>query len=353
MTKAQADEAQDPRWSDVLARSASADGSFVYAVKTTGVYCYASCGSRHANYKNVQFFETAADAEKAGFRACQRCEPHLAPLAQRQCEEVIGLCRAIEAHATVPTLGELADGIGKSPSHTRRLFREVTGLTPKEYVTSQLRMRMQEALASDATITEAIFTAGYSSTSRFYEKSQELLGMTAGEYRGGAKDKEIRFAVGECSLGSILVATTERGVCAVLLGDEPDKLIADLTKRFSKAQLIGGDAGFEDIAAKVIAVVESPKRGHTLPLDVGGTAFQQRVWKALGTIPTGQTWTYSDVAEAIGSPSSVRAVASACGANSIAVLIPCHRVVRKGGGLSGYRWGVERKRALLELESEG
>tara|TARA_R110002073_G_scaffold177151_1_gene334904 strand:- start:16251 stop:16991 length:741 start_codon:yes stop_codon:yes gene_type:complete len=246
MTKdSRADQAQDPRWSDVLARSTSTDGVFVYAVTTT------------------------------------------------------------------------------------------------------------EALVSDATITEAIFAAGYSSTSRFYEKSQELLGMTAGEYRAGAKDQEIRFAVGECSLGSILVATTEKGVCAVFLGDEPDELIADLAKRFSKAQLIGANASFEDIAAKVIAVVESPVREHTLPLDIGGTVFQQRVWAELRDIPTGKTWTYSQVAEAIGSPSSVRAVASACGANAIAVLIPCHRVVRKGGGLSGYRWGVDRKRALLELESDG
>jgi AraC family transcriptional regulator of adaptative response/methylated-DNA-[protein]-cysteine methyltransferase len=345
-------EARDPRWKDVLARAANADLAFVYAVRTTGAYCRASCGSRHANYENVLFFETSNEAEEAGYRACLRCEPHLAPIAERQCQQVIDLCRSIEACEELPTLGQLADEIGKSPSHTRRLFKDVTGLTPKEYGTSQLRKRMQEALVSTETITEAIFAAGYHSTSRFYEKHRELLGMTAGEYRARAKDQEIRFAVGECCLGNILVATTTKGVCAVLLGDDPDNLIEDLRKRFSKAHLIGADRSFEDIAAKVIAVVESPKQRHTLPLDVGGTAFQQRVWQALAKIPPGSTATYSEVADAIGSPSSVRAVASACGANAIAVLIPCHRVVRKGGGLSGYRWGVERKRALLDLEAE-
>lgn len=341
----------DPRWKDVLARSVKADHAFVYAVKTTGVYCRASCASRHASYENVQFFDTSAQAEGAGFRACLRCEPQLAPRAERQQDAVVELCRYIESCEVLPTLEQLSAKIGKSSSHTRRLFKEVTGITPKEYSTSQLRTRMQKALESQTSITEAIFEAGYNSTSRFYEKSHETLGMTAGEYRARGEDQEIRFAVGECSLGAILVATTDKGVCAVLLGDDPENLIEDFSKRFSNARIIGSDASFEDIAAKVIAIVEAPNQRHTLPLDVGGTAFQQRVWQALGKIPPGSTASYSEIADAIGSPKSVRAVAGACGANAIAVLIPCHRVVRKGGGLSGYRWGVERKRALLDREA--
>lgn len=354
MTKERGDNgvARDPRWTAVLSRSAAADREFVYGVTTTGIYCRASCASRHAKYENVEFFAAPADAEAAGFRACHRCEPQLAPRAERQHALVVQLCRFIETCDGVPTLGQLADEIGHSPSHTRRFFKDATGLTPKEYANSQLRKRIQEALTSQDTITEAIFDAGYGSTSRFYEKSKELLGMTAREYRAGAKEQEIRFSVGECSLGNILVASTGIGVCAVLLGDDPDELIDDLATRFPKARLVGADPGFDDIAAKVISVVETPKQRHELPLDVRGTAFQQRVWLALGKIPPGSTATYSEVAEAIGSPRSVRAVASACGANAIAVLIPCHRVVRKGGGLSGYRWGVERKRTLMDREGK-
>ena len=272
--------------------------------------------------------------------------------AQQQLDLVVSLCRFIEESEHAPSLAELARVAGRSTSHTRRLFQSVTGLSPRQYANSQLRKRMQKALTSGVSISEAIFEAGYSSTSRFYEKSEDVLGMTAGEFRAGASELEIRFAVGECSLGGILVASTTIGVCAVLIGDDLDLLIVDLERRFPKAHLVGADAEFEQVAAQVIAAVETPGRSQALPLDVRGTAFQQRVWQALGKIPLGTTATYSEVAEAMGSPGSVRAVAGACAANAIAVLIPCHRVVRKGGGLSGYRWGVARKRELLRREGQ-
>lgn len=344
--------AEDPRWSRVLARDAGADGVFVFAVKSTGVFCQPSCASRHTRYDNVEFFATVDEASQAGYRACMRCKPELPPLPQRRAAIVVELCRYIEASEVTPTLFELAEQIGMSESHTRRLFREVTGLSPKQYANSQLRARMQRELSAGATVTDAIFAAGFQSSSRFYEKSSEVLGMSASEYRSGAKDQEIRFAVGECSLGSILVAATARGVCAVLFGDEPDELIGDLENRFAKAKLLGADADFEATVAQVIAVVESPGLLSTLPLDLRGTAFQQRVWQALQKIEPGETATYSDIADAIGSPKSARAVAGACAANHLAVLVPCHRVVRKGGDLSGYRWGVERKRTLLDREKQ-
>jgi AraC family transcriptional regulator of adaptative response/methylated-DNA-[protein]-cysteine methyltransferase len=343
---------EDPRWSRVLAREAAADGAFVFAVKSTGVFCRPSCASRHTRYENVEFFATGDEASQAGYRACKRCEPELPPLSERRAQMVVELCRFIETCEVTPTLTELAEKNGMSESHTRRLFKEVTGLSPKQYANSQLRRRMQHELSAGSTVTDAIFAAGFQSTSRFYEKSSELLGMSAGEYRSGAKDQEIRFAVGECSLGSILVAATAKGVCAVLFGDEPNALIGDLEKRFAKAELVGADAEFESTVAQVVAIVESPRLMTSLPLDLQGTAFQQRVWQALRAIEAGRTATYSEVANAIGSPKSVRAVAGACGANHLAVLVPCHRVVRKGGAISGYRWGVERKRELLEREKQ-
>jgi AraC family transcriptional regulator of adaptative response/methylated-DNA-[protein]-cysteine methyltransferase len=341
----------DPRWAAVVARDPAADGKFFYSVKTTGVYCRPSCAARPARPENVRFHATCADAEQAGFRPCKRCKPGQAPLVAQHAAKVAGICRLIEAAQTVPGLEELASRAGLSTYYFHRVFKAATGLTPKAYAAAHRARRVRDQLHRSGTITEAIFDAGYDSTGRFYEKSREILGMTPSDYRKGGANTQIRFAVGECSLGSILVATSERGVCAILLGDDPDAVARELQDRFPRADLIGGDKEFEQLVARVVGFVETPSLGLDLPLDVRGTAFQQRVWQALRKIPTGSTVSYANIAKRIGSPRSVRAVAQACAANTLAVAIPCHRVVRNDGALSGYRWGVARKRALLEREA--
>lgn len=341
----------DPRWTAVLTRDRSADGHFFYSVRTTGVYCRPSCAARTPRAENVAFHLSAADAERAGFRPCRRCRPDLPPLPIRQAELVTGLCRLIEHADAPPSLAELARHAGLSRWHLQRVFKAVTGLTPKAYAAAHRARRVRAGLDDGASVTEAIYGAGYGSSSRFYETADAMLGMTATRYRAGGADCQIRFAIGQCTLGAILVAASARGVCAILLGDDPDALARELQDRFRHAELVGGDAGFEQLVARVVALVETPRLGLDLPLDVRGTAFQQRVWQALREIPAGRTTSYSAVAARIGAPRSVRAVASACAANTLAVAIPCHRVVRIDGGLSGYRWGVERKRALLEREA--
>jgi AraC family transcriptional regulator of adaptative response/methylated-DNA-[protein]-cysteine methyltransferase len=343
----------DPRWAAVRARDASADGTFFYSVATTGVYCRPSCAARTARPENVAFHATAAAAQRAGFRPCKRCKPDQPPLAERQAALVAGLCRWIEASEEAPTLEAVARRAGLSVFHAHRLFKSVTGLTPRAYAAAHRAGRVRRDLRTKRTVTEAIFAAGYNSSARFYEKSHELLGMKPMAYRAGGTDAAIRFAVGECSLGSVLVAATERGVCAILLGEDPDALVRDLQRRFPRAQLLGADRRFERLVAKVVGLVERPALGAKLPLDIRGTAFQQRVWDALRRIPAGATASYSEIAAAIGAPRAVRAVASACAANPLAVAIPCHRVVRNDGAPGGYRWGVERKRALLASESPG
>jgi AraC family transcriptional regulator of adaptative response/methylated-DNA-[protein]-cysteine methyltransferase len=342
----------DPRWAAVQARDADADGSFVYSVRTTGVYCRPSCPARAARPENVAFHATAAEAERAGFRACLRCKPDQPPRVDRQTALVADLCRVIETAEQPPNLQQLAQHAEMSPHHLHRVFKSVTGLTPKAYANAHRARRVREEMDRTGTVTEAIFGAGYNSGGRFYADADQLLGMTPTRYRAGGAGAEIRFAIGQCSLGAILVARSDRGVCAILIGDEPDVLLRDLQDRFAQASLVGGDAGFERWVAQVIGFVEAPRMGLHLPLDVRGTAFQQRVWQALRDIPSGQTASYTEIAERIGAPKAVRAVAQACAANALAVAIPCHRVVRSDGGLSGYRWGVERKRALLEREAQ-
>ncbi len=341
----------DPRWNAVVTRDPAADGNFFYSVKTTGVYCRPSCASRPARPENVRFHATRTDAEKAGFRPCKRCKPDQLSLVAQHAVVVAKVCRLIERAETVPGLVELASHAGMSASHFHRVFKAATGLTPKAYAAAHRGKRVRNELDRSSTVTKAIFDAGYSSSGRFYEKSTALLGMTPSKYRAGGANTKIRFAIGECSLGSILVAASERGVCAILMGDDPDALARDLQDRFPRAQLMGSDKKFERVVAKVVGIVEAPAKGLELPLDVRGTAFQQRVWEALQKIPAGSTVTYSQIAKRIGAPKSVRAVASACAANALAVVIPCHRVVRNDGGLAGYRWGVERKRALLKREA--
>jgi len=327
----------DPRWASVVARDPAADGKFVYSVRTTGVYCRPSCAARPARPENVQFHPTCADAERAGFRPCKRCQPGRPALAEQHAATVAEICKLIEQAETVPSLAELAQRAGMSSYHFHRIFKAATGVTPKAYAAAQRARRIRDQLERSATVTDAIFGAGYNSGGRFYEQSNALLGMTPSNYRSGGASTTIRFAVGECSLGSILVAASERGVCAIFLGDDADALVRDLQDRFPRADLIGGDKAFEEIVAKVVGFVEAPGLGLDLPLDVRGTAFQQRVWQALAKIPAGSTASYADVATRIGAPKAVRAVAHACAANAIAVAIPCHRVVRRNGALAGYR----------------
>jgi AraC family transcriptional regulator of adaptative response/methylated-DNA-[protein]-cysteine methyltransferase len=257
----------------------------------------------------------------------------------------------IEEAEELPSLDVLADGAGLSRFHFHRVFKAVTGVTPKAYAQAHRASRMRDALVGGGTVTEAIYGAGFNSSSRFYEASPDLLGMTPSAFRAGGNGEVIRFAVGECSLGAVMVAATARGVCAIELGDDPEALLRILQDRFPKARLVGGDQEFEQLVAQVIGFLEAPGSGLDLPLDIRGSAFQQRVWRALRDIPAGSTATYSEVARRIGRPRAVRAVAQACAANKIAVAIPCHRVVRTDGSSSGYRWGVERKQALLEKES--
>jgi AraC family transcriptional regulator, regulatory protein of adaptative response / methylated-DNA-[protein]-cysteine methyltransferase len=314
--------------------------------------CTAGLPARRANPKHVRFHRSTVDAEQAGFRPCRRCKPDQPALEQIHAAKVADICRILESADEPPRLAKLAAQAGMSPYYFHRVFKQVTGVTPRAYAAAHRTKRVRLELEKDnKTVTEAIYGAGFNSGGRFYETSDQLLGMTPTAYRGGGADTEIRFAVGDCSLGSILVAQSPKGVCAILLGDDPEGLVRELQDRFPRATLVGGDATFEKTVATVVGFVEQPARGLGLPLDVRGTAFQQRVWQALRQIPVGSTATYAEIAARIGARESARAVAQACGANALAVAIPCHRVVRTDGSLSGYRWGVERKRSLLSKEA--
>jgi AraC family transcriptional regulator, regulatory protein of adaptative response / methylated-DNA-[protein]-cysteine methyltransferase len=342
---------EDERWDAVMRRDNAADGAFYYSVRTTGVYCRPSCASRPARRENVGFHLTCADAERAGFRPCKRCKPNEAGLAEQHAAAVAKACRLMDRADDAPNLEALAAAAGMSRFHFHRVFRAVTGVTPKAYADARRSQRVREELSHSRTVTEAIYGAGFNSSGRFYEKSAEILGMTPTDFRAGGHRAAIRFAAGSCSLGTVLVAATDKGVCAILLGDDAGTLVCELKERFPRAELVGGDREFERTVAQVVSFVESPRMGLDLPLDVRGTAFQQRVWQALCAIPEGSRASYREIAERIGAPKSVRAVAQACAANTLAVAIPCHRVVRRDGGISGYRWGVERKRTLLEREA--
>ncbi len=343
--------ADDPRWARVVARDRSADGKFWYSVATTGVYCRPSCPSRTANPQNVQFHTTLAQARTTGFRPCKRCNPD-GPSAEEEYAAIVAdACRRIELGDGELSLSELAKGSGLSAGHFHRIFKAVTGVTPKHYASARRAARVREGLARGNSVTEAIYDAGFNSSGRFYAKSTDMLGMTPSQYRAGGCNEEIRFAVGQSSLGAFLVASSAKGVASILLGDDPDELVRNLQDRFPKATLIGADKGYESLIASVIGSIEAPERRFELPLDVRGTAFQQRVWRALQEIPAGQTASYADIARRIRAPKAVRAVAGACAANNHAVVIPCHRVVRSDGSLSGYAWGVERKRQLLDREA--
>lgn len=343
---------QDPRWAAILARDPKADALFVYGVKTTGVYGRPSSASRLPRLENVEFFDTPAQAEAAGYRASKRVAGDQTQLAALHAQRVADACRHIEQADSPPNLNTLATRAGLSPFHFHRVFKAVTGLTPKGYASAHRSRKVRDGLKDQHSVTDALYNAGFNSNSRFYESADQLLGMKPSDYKAGGTHSEILFAVGQCSLGAILVAQSARGVCAILLGDDADQLVRDLQDQFPKADLVGADHRFEQLIAQVVGFIEAPALGLDLPLDLRGTAFQQRVWQALRDIPLGSTASYAQIAQQIGAPRSFRAVAQACGANSLAVAIPCHRVVRSDGALSGYRWGVERKRQLLERESQ-
>ncbi len=343
--------ADDPRWARIVARDKTADGHLWYSVLTTGVYCRPSCPSRIANPENVQLHDTLESARATGFRPCKRCNPDGPSIEAENAALVAKACRIIEEREEEPSLEQLADAVGRSPSYFHRMFKSVTGVTPKDYATAHRATRVRHGLASCSTVTEAIYDAGFNSSGRFYEKSTDMLGMTPTQYRAGGANEEIKFAVGQTSLGAILVASTKKGVAAILLGDDPNELVRNLQDRFPKAYLIGADHDYETLVAQIVGFVEAPRIGLDLPLDVRGTAFQERVWKALQEVPAGATVSYAEIARRIGAPKAVRAVAGACAANKLAVAIPCHRVVRDDGSLSGYARGVDRKRALIDREA--
>jgi AraC family transcriptional regulator of adaptative response/methylated-DNA-[protein]-cysteine methyltransferase len=346
-----ANVADDPRWARVLARDRTADDHLWYSVATTGVYCRPSCPSRTANTRNVQLHDTLDEARATGFRPCKRCNPHGPSIDAQYAAIVARACRMIEESEEEPSLNDLAEAVGCSSSYFHRRFKAATGVTPKDYAAAHRAAMVRKGLDRGHSVTEAIYDAGFNSSGRFYEKSTNMLGMTPTRYRGGGADEEIRFAVGQTSLGAILVASSKKGVASILLGKDPDRLVRELQDRFPKACLLGADRDYEALVARVVGFIEEPGLGLDLPLDVRGTAFQRRVWHALQAIPVGQTISYTELAQLIGSPKSVRAVAGACAANNIAVAIPCHRVVRNDGALSGYAWGVERKQAMLTREA--
>ncbi|MDH4552916.1 bifunctional DNA-binding transcriptional regulator/O6-methylguanine-DNA methyltransferase Ada [Pseudomonas sp. BN607] len=340
------------RWQAVESRDAAATGHFVYAVRTTGIYCHPNCKSRLAKRSNVEFFDTPACAEAAGYRPCKRCFAPANASTNRHSQLVTRACRLIETGDPTPSLDQLSAQLAVSPFHLHRLFKAETGVTPKAYATAFRARRLRAHLEDgQRSVTDAIYDAGYNSNSRFYASADQRLGMRPRQYRAGGAGATIHFALGQCSLGAILVAQSDKGICAILLGDDPETLLYDLQDQFPKARLIGGDSAYERLVAEVVGFVEAPALGLALPLDVQGTAFQERVWQALREVPVGSRVSYTDIAERIGAPKAVRAVAMACAANHIAVAIPCHRVVRRDGDISGYRWGVERKQQLLKRET--
>jgi len=341
----------ETRYRAVLARDAREDGRFWYSVRTTGVFCRPSCASRRPRRENVAFHASIEDAVSAGFRPCRRCRPTEPPLAVRQAQAVTQACRMIEEAEDHLDLDAVAAKLSMSRSHFQRVFRAVTGLSPKVWAREHRAARVREELRAAASVTDALYAAGFNSNSRFYENADRMLGMKPSAFRDGAPALRVHFAIAPCSLGRVLVAKSDRGVCAILFGDSDRALEADLIRRFPKADVAPGGREFARWIAAVVRFVEAPARGLDLPLDIRGTAFQRRVWAALRRLPMGATASYAEIARRIGAPRSARAVAQACAANRLAVAIPCHRVVRGDGDLSGYRWGVERKRSLLALEA--
>lgn len=340
-------------WTAVLARDGRFDGRFVYAVRTTGVYCRPSCGSRRPHRDNVLFFAGPAAAEADGFRPCRRCRPSGDRADDRDARAVQRACRLLDDHLEAPpTLRALGSAVGMSPWHLQRVFRRLVGLTPRGYVEAQRLARFRARLRAGETVSRAVYSAGYGSGRAVYEGGQGMLGMTPGAYRRGGAGLRIRWTVAPSPLGLVLVAATDQGVCAVQLGDDHARLGAALRHEFPAAELVSDAEGMQAWVAAVVARVAGEPGGDDVPLDVQATAFQWRVWTALRAIPPGQTRTYSELARELGLPRGARAVARACASNPVAVVVPCHRIVRSDGELGGYRWGLERKAALLARERQ-
>lgn len=342
----------DDRWQSVVDRDVAADGQFVFAVQTTGIFCRPSCRAKHALRKNVSFFADARQALAAGFRPCKRCQPDKDSAQQHRLEKIAHACQLLEQESPL-TLDELAQQVAMSPYHLHRLFKATTGMTPKAWQQSWRARRLRDALAKGVPVTQAILNAGFPDSSSYYRKADQTLGMTAKQFRKGGDNVSVRYTLADCSLGRCLVAESERGICAILLGDDDATLVADLHELFPAAQDVPADTDFQQRVREVIAAINARDAPLSLPLDIRGTAFQQQVWQALRAIPCGETMSYQQLASAIGKPKAVRAVASACGANKLAIVIPCHRVIRGDGALSGYRWGIARKALLLQRETTG
>jgi AraC family transcriptional regulator, regulatory protein of adaptative response / methylated-DNA-[protein]-cysteine methyltransferase len=336
------------RWSLVLERDTRADGRFVYAVKSTGVFCRPSCPSRRPRRENVEFFDSPAQAQQAGYRACRRCEP----LERNpQARKIEAACRYMDENLDVTlSLSAVSRHVEVSPFHFQRLFKRMLGISPRQYQQARRAGKFRQALLSQERVTDAIYEAGYSSSSRAYESIPAQLGMTPSAFRRKGQGEEIRYTVLATELGRLLIATTARGICSVRFGEGEAALLRELKHDFAAAEIRRDDHGLEPVAAQVRQWLQGPTAPLGVPLDIQGTAFQQMVWEALRRIPSGQTRSYAEVAQSIGRPRAVRAVANACASNPVALLVPCHRVVQKNGSMAGYRWGVKRKEELLRKE---
>lgn len=342
----------DARWNAVIKNNFCADGAFYYAVLTTGIYCRPSCTSRAPNRANVEYFTTCEEAETAGYRACKRCKPGKKSKAVETEQKIIHSCRIIEESEISLKLDELAAQVNLSPYHFHRLFKKIVGVTPRQYASRNKSRRFQKSLKTSPSITDAIYSAGYGSSGGVYDKTQDQLAMKPKVYRKGAAGITITYGFAQCFLGWVIVAATDRGICAIEFGDDPDTLQGQVQSRFPKAQLKEADSGFKTLIKEVVEFIELPGGDLIIPLDIQGTAFQQQVWNVLRRVKPGETLSYTEVAEKIGNPDAVRAVASACASNKLAVVIPCHRIISKAGKLSGYRWGTKRKKMLLDLEKD-
>ena len=341
----------ESQWQAVLTKDARCDGQFVFAVSSTGIYCRPSCGSRRPRRENVSFFQLPEAAEQAGFRACRRCHPRKARVVDPQIQMARQVCRIIEGNEGEPTtLAALSDQVGVSSFHLQRTFKSIMGITPKRYAEAYRVNRFKQGVRKGEAITSAIYDAGFSSSSRLYERASSQLGMTPATYGKGGRGASINYAIVETALGRLLVAATNKGVCSVMLGDSDAALKANLLEEFPAAEIRQDEEPLRSSLNTIVAHLRNKSPHLDLPLDIQATAFQRQVWEQLRAIPYGQTHSYSEVARAIGQEKAVRAVARACATNPVALVIPCHRVIREDKSLGGYRWGLDRKKKLLERE---
>ena len=349
-TSAELLPAAEEMWRAVQANDPAYDGRFVYAVKSTGIYCRPQCASRLPKKENVRFFSAAQAAEASGFRPCRKCRPDISDRPQDDKAVVIAACRYIDSCETLPGLQEVADYIGYSPAHFQRLFTRMFGLSPRGYADAARQERFRTALRTQTNVAAAQYEAGFGSSSRVYEFAAQKLGMTPGAYSRKGRDQRISYAVVNSPLGAVLVALTAKGICAVRIGENPEALAENLRNEFSAAELVEGQEPFKDWLQALVNYLAGTGPWPLLPYDVRATAFQRKVWDYLRRIPAGETRTYSEAALALGKPGAARAVARACATNPVALVVPCHRIVPKAGGAGGFRWGSARKEALLKLE---